>query len=730
MASDNTPDQPDPERGFDWDRAERDLSAPTEVSAGVDPGAIPGQREALDGSFSVALDDEPEPGPYLAPPPPPGAPGEGTRLPILPAWARSRQAIRAQVRRVVGRWLHTAGYHAVRSPMYAALGAWYASVGLFRLAGRQLRWWWLSEQEQLRQAAATANDPDTWHKLHREARHTRRWRAIVLAAEALTTGLGITLLLTLAPAWVIGGVLAVVVPVLAHIGRGSGRPIIDPAVITPRFRTLTYDVVLRAYYAAGLGHPDRPNMQVQFAPPGMSRDAAGLGSQVTVDLPYGKGYGDVLKAKEAIASGLDVSVNQVFFSRDNTSNRRHVLYVADRDPLAIPAGRSPLLDGKVRDIWDPAPLGLDERGRKVELLLLWISILVGAQPRKGKTFFARMVALCAALDPYVRMLVVDGKMSPDWDKFRLVAHRMVVGTVPNSRDANPVENLLVMLREVKAHIQEVNEFLSKLPVDECPEGKLTRELSRKYPQLRVWMLVMEEFQNYYETDDQDVNKEIAGLLSYIMAVGPSAGVILLSSTQKPSGVGAGDVQRLFNRFRDNHAVRFALKCGNRVVSESILGGDAYAEGFDASALPAGKDYRGVGLLYGASDDTPVVRSYLADHVDAERILQAARKHRQAAGTLSGMAAGEAMQREVRDALADVRAVFNPGETGLHWPTIAIRLAERIPEHYADITADAVSAQLRPHVPSVNVKVGGEVLKGARLKDVDAAIDRRRATGER
>jgi len=58
-------------------------------------------------------------------------------------------------------------------------------------------------------------------------------------------------------------------------------------------------------------------------------------------------------------------------------------------------------------------------------------------------------------------------------------------------------------------------------------GKITRELSRKYPTLRVWMLIMEEFQNYFETDDQDVNKEIAALLSFIMAVGPSAGVIIL-----------------------------------------------------------------------------------------------------------------------------------------------------------------------------------------------------------
>jgi hypothetical protein len=186
------------------------------------------------------------------------------------------------------------------------------------------------------------------------------------------------------------------------------------------------------------------------------------------------------------------------------------------------------------------------------------------------------------------------------------------------------------------------------------------------------------------------------------------------------------VARLFNRYRDNHAVRFALKCGNDVVSRAILGGDAYAEGYDASALPTGKPYLGVGILYGHSDDTAVVRTYLADHEDAERILTAARRHREAAGTLTGDAAGEKVARELRDSLADVRGVFLPGEPGLHWAVIAARLAEQLSEHYADATAEAVSALLREHVPSVVVKVKGEGARGCRVADIDDAIGRRKS----
>jgi hypothetical protein len=717
----NPNDDRDP---VDWDRYEH------EVADVVDLDAARAARDATtndtssdttkDTHFEVALDDEPVPG--GAPVDPPPVAGGDPRRAIIPAGLHGWVNIKSTVRHTTGRWAHIAGFHTVRAPWYGAQTLFWAGVGVPRLAVRHLRWWWVSEQHGLRQAAADANDPQMWLKLHREVKATRAWRFFVLVCEILTLAVGAPLAYALSPWPVTAVACAALVWWLASVGRPAGMAIVSPAVVTGRFRKLSADIVLRAYYAAALGHPERPNQQVQFGS-SMARD--GDGSRVVVDLPWGKTFDDAVKAKGAIASGLDVSVNQVFITRDPSSHRRHVLWVADRDPLAIPAGRTPLLNGKVRDIWTEAPFGLDERGRKVSLLMMWISILVGAQPRKGKTFATRLLALFAALDPYVVLLVADGKMSADWDKFRLVAHRYVCGVVPNSRDNDPIPHMLEMLREVKRHIEQVNDFLAKLPTSECPEGKITRELSRRYPLLRVWLLVIEEFQNYFETDDQDVNKDIAGLLSFIMAVGPSAGVIILSSSQKPSGVGAGDVARLFNRYRDNHAVRFALKCGNRVVSEAILGGDAYSEGFDASALPTGDLYRGVGILYGATDDTATVRTYLADHTDAEKILTAARAHREHAGTLTGFAAGETVARQVRDALADVRSVFLPGEKGLHWQTIAARLAERHPEQYADTTPEAISALLRTHVRSVDVKVAGTNLKGARLDAIDAAIKARK-----
>jgi hypothetical protein len=496
------------------------------------------------------------------------------------------------------------------------------------------------------------------------------------------------------PWWLVALVLAVAVPALARVGRPANMRIIGSAVVKPRFRKLNSDIVLRAYYAAGLGHPDKPDQQVDFGGP-MSRDAMDSGSQVVVDLPFGKTFADVVTGRAKLASGLDVTEQQVFLTRDRSSTRRHLLFVADRDPLAIPAGPSPLTDCKPRDIWTPCFMGLDERGRRVCLDLMWNSVLIGAQPRKGKTFTVRLLALYAALDPWVKIFGADGRNSPDWRSFALVADRLVFGRSPDA-----IEKFVDMLRMIRKHIDRVGALLSEIARRDpaaCPEGKLTPELARdpRYPELRVWLVFIEEFQVYFETEDQEVNKEIAGHLSDIQARGPANGVVLLSSSQKPSGVGAGDVGRLFNRYRDNHPVRIALRCGNRDVSMAVLGGDAYQEGYDASAIPVGPEYRGVGYLYGATDDTPLTRFHLADGRDAEKILTAARRHRERLGLLSGEAAGDVVfDGELVDPLADALSVIAATEANISWPRLAARLAEQMPDRYEDITAEAVSARLR------------------------------------
>lgn len=699
-------------------------------------------RESFDTHLDIPLDDEQ---------PVPREPvyvdvvakqGPDERRPIIPAGFHGVENIKATLRYWGGRTAYTAGYHSWRAVLiYLPLVLFWAPIGVFRLVWRVLRWWWHSELTALEQKAATDGDLVMGPRIAEQAREARRTRGIIIGLCLIALVIAGIAAWLLAPGWSLklAGVIGVMV--LAHFGRPKTRPIVSAAVVAHRFRRINPDVVLRAYYAAGLGKADKPDLQIEFAST-MQRDPKETGSMVLIDLPYGKTFKDARDAIEKIASGLDVSVNQIFLTRADRE-RRHWLFVADQDPLAIKVGHTDMLDCKPRNIWRPVRIGKDERDRLVTLSLLWNSILVGAMPRRGKTFFVRLLLLFAALDPWVKILFADGKKSPDYDKLRLVAHRMVIGDAPNPRDNDPLEHLENMLDEVLWHIAEVNDILSTLPVEMCPEGKLTEELARdpRYPELRVWVIAGEEFQVYFETEDQKYNQRIAHKWGRIMAQGPSAGVILLDSSQKPSGVGAGaEMARLFNRFRDNHQIRFALRCGNRQVSEAVLGGDAYSEGYDASALPIGdgtngtKDYRGVGILYGATDLTPTVRTFLADHADAEKILIAARAHRERLGLLSGLAAGEEMVREYRDVMADARSVFVPSEIRISWPELAERLKRELPEHYADTTHEALSKQLRQlgvagksvHDPKHFEKGKGQ---GFDLASLDDAIARRALEAE-
>ncbi len=680
------------------------------------PDYVPAER------FEHVLDDEPE---YPEPVHEPGGfelpRTHDDRRPVVPPVLRSWEALRTEVSRRGNQIRYEAEFHVLRSPWYLIKTIGWALWGTLVLADRLRRWWWVSEATGARLVAAIDNDGREYRNHHTHQRKVRGERGAVITACALV-GAFIAILVTALLPWAWAAILPVLTVLAARAGRPEGRPIITPSMTESPVRVISEDTLVRAYARAGLCKIDVPGETLGLGV--MARDARNTGTIASVFLPHGKTFKEAADAKAKIASGLDVKVSQVYFTEDETSERRHKIFIADEDPLAKPAGRTPLLDLKPRNVWrDLFEMGLDQYGRKVAFCLLWVSFLCGAMPRRGKTFTVRLIALFCALDPYVRITVADGSAKPDWRSFKLVAHRTIFGTRP-TRDGNPVDDLLDELRAIEKHMEDVGNFLATLPVSECREGKLTEELCRKYPKkLFIWLVVMEEVYFYFETEDQEKNKQVAQRLSNIRSAGPALGVILLTSLQKPAGVGSGqDIQRLFNRYRDNHDVRIALKCANRHVSQAVLGGGD-DEGHDASTLPDGRKYRGVSILWGHPDldETPTVRAYLADGEDAEVILKAARKHREAAGTLSGEAIGEDPSAPGRDVLADVLQVFR-GDPALHWTELAERLADSIPERWADVTPAAITAECRAlGVQSVSVTRFGESSRGCRRAHVEQAM---------
>ena len=693
--------------------------------------------EGYETSFEHDLDDEPGQAPPIMVDGPANA---QIRLPIIPVHLQTIAGVKASVKRALAITGHRVAAHSWRLVLiYMWVALFYAIVGVFKLMGRQIRWAWAPEEHSMLQHAANSNDLKEGRVLAQQLGQRRKARGLALLAEAVGLAVAVVLLVYVAPRWVQVVVALLLVPLLARFGRPADRPIVSPAVVTPRHRKLTADIVLRAYYRAKLGDPDKPGHEIRFGSQ-MARDQLNTGSQVVVDVPYGTTFSEVMGRREKLASGLDVALSQVHLAPDKSSNRRHLLWVADVDPLGIPAGPTPLLDCKPRDIWHAAPLGLDERGQRVRLPLMWTSILIGAQPRKGKTFCARSLCLFAALDPYTRLSVFDGKGSPDWRKFALVAYTFGFGLLPDRIQGDPVGNLLSTLRALKRDILERNQRLSEMDTAVCPEGKLTRDIARdRRYNMPVWVLMLDEFQDFLNTGDEEMDREIAELLVYVVKVGPSVGIIVISSTQKPSGLGStGKVAKLFTDYRDQHQTRFALKTGSWQVSESVLGSGSYSEGYDSSSLPVGDgsngsyDYRGIGVLYESPVGNATVRTHLATGTDAEKILLAARRMRERTGTLEGQAAGERVVQQARDPLADAIDAFRSGETFLSWETLASRLAEIQPEGYAQATADALSKTLRGLGLGVESKAGAEKgaadpksrPRGAYLDNLRRALDTR------
>ncbi|HWG03232.1 MAG TPA: hypothetical protein VG164_15470 [Trebonia sp.] len=689
--------------------------------ADADQDAAPRER------FEHVLDDDPDDPQPVHPPGGFGLPAtRDDRRPVVPPALRSREALRAETDRHAEQLRYEASFHGLRAPWYLLKTVLWALWGTLVLADRLRRWWWVTEGTGARLVAAIDNDGREYRSQHLHQRKVRGERGIVITACALAA-LVAGVLVTRTVPWAWCGIAPVLAVLAARAGGPEGRPIITPSMTEPVVRVVSQDTVVRAYAAAGLCKPGTEGQELGLGV--MARDKRGTGTFVPVYLPYGGTYAKVMGSLAALASGLDVKVSQLFLTPDDTSERRHTLWIADEDPLAKSAGRTPLLDLKSRNLWrDLWPMGLDQFGDRVRISLLWVSFLIGSQPRKGKTFTARALALFAALDPHVRITIADGSSKPDWRPFQLIAHRTVFGTRP-TRDGDPGEKLLAEVQAIERHMEDTGNFLSTLSTAECPEGKLTEELCRKYPKkLFLWLLVMEEAYFYYELADTELSKKIAQSLSNIRSAGPALGVILVTSLQKPAGVGSTQaIKELFTRYRDNHEVRIALKCGNRHVSEAVLGGGA-EEGFDASTLPDGKKYRGISILWGHPDleHTPTVRAYLADAEDAEAIIKAARKYREAAGTLTGEAIGEEWADDHRDVLADVLEVFGD-DSALHWTELADRLDAHLGERWADVTPAAITAQLRDlGVPSRSVTRAGVSNRGCYRQAVAAAREGDRA----
>ncbi|MFY1657072.1 cell division protein FtsK [Micromonospora sp. WMMD1274] len=713
---------------FDWHAAERDLNNPDAEVVDLDAARAARTTNPDDEDGRPVLVDSP-----AAQRPPRftlAAVRTGQRRPILPAWLRSRSELADAMRWAVGHLLHTTAYHLTRLPKYAGKLVLRAPGGARRLASGATRWVFDWEGERLRQSTSETRDGELYLKLSRQRDRRVRWRGIV-ATFTLALSLIGGAAMAWAPMWAQWAVPALLVTLCGLAGQPADKPLLDTAVVVPRVARLTSDVVVRALAVLGIAGISQAiakqgSRAIAFTAP-ITRD--GPGWRADIDLPPGVTAGDVIERRDRLAAGLTRPLGCVWpEGQPEVHPGRLLLWVGDQDMAATPPKPWPLLKSTGGfDLGRAVPFGTDPRGRVISIEMPYTNLLIGSIPGYGKTAATQVPMLAAALDPYAELWCFDFKGTGGLDPLEKVSARYASG-----QDDDTAEQGLLALRELRKECQRRAAVIKGLPKTVCPDNKVTPELARRKKLGLHWLVVaLDEVQELFS--HAEFGKEAGELAEKVIKLGRALGVILVVATQRP------DAKSLPTGVSANAGTRFCLRVMGQIENDMILGTSAYKNGIRATMF-AKKD-KGVGYLVGAADDAQIVRTFYVDGPTAEKITDRARALREAVGTLTGHAIGQAAPTPAarRDTLLDDILTVVPATEAKVWAeTLTERLADLNPEAYGDLTRDQLTAALKPYGITTGQVWGTDPTtgKGANRRGVerqhitDAVADRNKRRGDK
>jgi hypothetical protein len=320
--------------------------------------------------------------------------------------------------------------------------------------------------------------------------------------------------------------------------------------------------------------------------------------------------GSSLEYVEQRAEELAVCLQarEVRVARDPDNAATGTVTVVRRDPLAgLVSVPWPNRDADELSLWEPIPVGVNELGETVSVSLPERNVLMGGEPGAGKSAALSVLVATAALDPSVRLWLLDGKLV-----------ELSVWASCAQRLAGPdVDEAIALLRELREEMERrYRELLAR------GKRKVTREDG-----LALHLVVCDELAFYLGSEDRKKQREFAELLRDLVARGRAAGVSVCAATQKP----ASDV--VPSALRDLFGFRLALRCNTPQASDTILGQGWATLGHNAATIAPGQ--RGVGLLL-AEDGTPVrLRGFHLTDSDVDDLAG-----RAAAARADGWLAGE------------------------------------------------------------------------------------------
>ena len=314
------------------------------------------------------------------------------------------------------------------------------------------------------------------------------------------------------------------------------------------------------------------------------------GDELVVRVRRGQSVADLESRCDQLAACL--RVREVRVVRDVADGALARVTLVRRDPFE---GATPLpwpnVDAQSASLWDPVPVGVDERGEVVRISLVERNMLIGGEPGAGKSVALSTLVAHAALDRDARVWLLDGKLV-ELAVWAPVAEQLVG---PDG------EGAISVLRELQAVMEDrYRELLAR------GLRKVRREDA-----LPLHLVVCDELAFYVSLPDKKQRQEFAELLRDLVARGRAAGIIVVAATQKPGS----DV--VPTALRDLFGFRLAMRCNTPQASDTILGQGWASAGADASTIPGGQ--RGVGYLLAEGERPERIKGFhLSD--DAVRAI--------------------------------------------------------------------------------------------------------------
>jgi hypothetical protein len=412
----------------------------------------------------------------------------------------------------------------------------------------------------------------------------------------------------LRPAWayrleleLIGLVAAAYVWLGDRVGRAGAERLIVAAALVVAMVTWTREPLahalfrshLRRRWALACRHAElaTPNDRI---PRIVRCRLTRAGEQLRVRVPAGGQVPDLEARAERIAAFL--AVREVRVVRDPASARHARVMVLRRDPLADPIPIPwPLVNADRCSLWDSIPVGEDEDGNQVEILLPERNLLLGAEPGGGKSTVAQLLIAAAALDASVKLVLFDPKLV-ELSVWQGCCDRLVG---PNVEEALDV---------LKGLIGELDDrYLTLL-------ANRARKIEHG-DGLPLYLVVVEELAYFTNGPDRKASAAFSVLLRDFVARGRAAGMVTVATTQKPSA----DVVPTY--LRDLFGFRWALRCSTPEASDTILGRGWASQGYSAAQVDP--TARGVGLLLQEGGVPVRLRSCYLDDLDLAELARRA-----------------------------------------------------------------------------------------------------------